>query len=180
MSAERAKRLPLILLALVALLALSACGSDEGLDVDEGVPVELGPLEYNVLYTRFLNPADVEDSGYLVGQPDPGADAKYLGVFLLVTNHADEPVSLPSELTIVNTDHKELPSLDSASDFALPLGSDVPAHQQVPVRDSTAAAGPTQGSLVVFLVSDAYAENRPINLIIPGGEEGDAEVKLDL
>ncbi len=167
-------------LVVAASLAMTACGTEESLEVDEGIPVELGELEYNVLFSRLLNPADVEDRDYLVGQPEPEAGEQYLGVFLLIENHGDESAPLPSELTIINTDELEFESLPSTSQYALQLGSDVPPHGQVPVADSTAASGPIQGSVVLFLLPDAAAENRPINLIIPGGEEGDAEVQLDL
>lgn len=167
-------------LLLVTSFALTACGSEEGLEVEEGVPVELGPLEYNVLFTRFLNPDDTEDRAYLIGQPGLAADEHYLGVFLQVENHGDEPSPLPTQLTIVNTEDEELHSLPSTSEYALELGSEVAPDEEVPAPDSTAATGPIQGALVLFLIPDAAAELQPIHLVIPGGEEGDAEVQLDL
>ena len=83
-----ARRRPLCLLCAAlfgALLSLSiaACGSssDEKTDLMEGEPVTLGNLQYNVVFSRFLNPKDNEDSAYLVGQPAPPEGHSYFGVF---------------------------------------------------------------------------------------------------
>ena len=53
-------RRPLFLIAAVALLLLSigvsACGTDaeDKSEIVEGVPVELGDMQYKVLFSRFL------------------------------------------------------------------------------------------------------------------------------
>ena len=53
-------------------LPLAGCGDDEPeLDVIEGEPIEADDVSYNVVISRFLNPDDTEDEGYLVGQPPP-------------------------------------------------------------------------------------------------------------
>ena len=65
--------LPLLAaLALAAVgLAVSACGySSDSKDVKEGEPVKLGDVQYNVVFSRYLNPNDNEDSAFLVGQPE--------------------------------------------------------------------------------------------------------------
>ena len=76
-----------IALVLALSLALAACGEEETHEVFEGEPLELGELGYNVQLTRFLNPDDVEDAEYLVGQPPPETGKDYLGVFMVVENH---------------------------------------------------------------------------------------------
>jgi hypothetical protein len=178
-----AKRLtPLILAALLAIVVglLAGCGEEEDkLDIVEGEPVELGELEYNVLFSRYLNPYDVEDSAFLVGQPPPAPDASYFGVFVQVANHGEESITIPSEFVIVDAFDEEFPAIESESLFALPLGGDIPSGDQVPAEDSTAETGPIEGSMILFEISQKTAENRPLKLVIEG-DEGPAEVELDL
>jgi len=95
----RHRRIALSLIAALALaataLALSACGSsNESKEVVEGEPVELGELQYNVVFSRFLNPHDNEDSAYLVGQREAPPGSAYFGVFLEVQNESEEPQTL--------------------------------------------------------------------------------------
>lgn len=184
MSQHRRPLLPL--LALVALLALvvgvSACGYEsDSKEVAEGEPVELGELHYNALFSRYLNPNDSEDEAYLVGQPEAPKGESYFGVFFEVQNESDEPQFLPSTLTITDIDENEFEALPTESIYALELGGEVEAEEQVPKLDTTAQLGAIEGSLALFLLPDSASENRPLTLHIPGvdGEEG-AEVTLDL
>src|SRR3954451_8262425 len=91
----RRTRLVLPLLAALALAVLtatvSACGySSDSKDVVEGEVVKLGDLKYQVVFSRFLNPNDNEDSAYLVGQPPPAKGSTYFGVFLEAKNTTEE------------------------------------------------------------------------------------------
>lgn len=184
MSPHRRVLLPLFaVLALVALAAgVSACGYEsDSKEVKEGAPVELGELHYNVTFSRYLNPDDTEDAAYLEGQPEPPKGESYFGVFFEVQNESDEPQVLAETLTITDADDQEWEVLESESIFALPLGGEVEAEEQVPVLDSAAQLGPIEGSVAVFLLPEEASENRPLTLHIPGheGEEG-GEVTLDL
>jgi len=172
------------LLAVCALLALllgvSACGySSDEKAVVEGEPVELGELKYNVIFSRFLNPDDNEDSAYLVGQPKPAPGSTYFGVFFEVQNESEETQTLADSFTIVDADHQKFEALASESLYAFPAGGEVEAEEQVPVLDSTAQQGPIEGSVVIFELPASASENRPLTLEIPG-PEGPAEVTLDL
>lgn len=172
------------LLAVLALLgaavAASGCGySSDSKDVAEGETVQLGELHYNVIFSRYLNPNDSEDAAYLVGQPAPAPDASYFGVFFEVQNGDGVSHALPSSFTITDADHQTYEALDSESLYALPLGGEVEAEEQVPVLDSTPEQGPIEGSLVLFELPDSVSENRPLTLEIPG-PEGPAHVTLDL
>ncbi len=95
-----ARRITFALVALLALaLPLAGCGDDESeLDVIEGEPIESDHVNYNVVISRFLNPDDTEDEGYLVGQPPPPPDEQYFGVFMQVKNHGEEDTTLPDEI----------------------------------------------------------------------------------
>jgi hypothetical protein len=169
-------------LALVALVAaVSACGYESHeTEVVEGEPVELGGIHYNVIFSRYLNPADNEDSAFLVGQPPPEPETTYFGVFFEVQNEGDEAKPLPDKFTIEDSDHEVFESLDSESLYAFPLGGEVEAEEQIPVLDSTADQGSIEGSVVLFLLPDDASQNRPLILEIhsPDGETG--EVTLDL
>ena len=180
----RHRRLALLLLAALTLgalaVALSACGyTNDSKDVVEGEPVKLGNLHYNVIFSRFLNPNDSEDSAYLVGQPPPPEGSTYFGVFFEVQNNEDTPQPLPQSLTITDAAHQEYQAIPSESLYALPLGGEVEPEEQVPVLDSTPQQGPIEGSLVLFQLPAEASDNRPLTLSIPG-PDGPAEVTLDL
>jgi hypothetical protein len=178
------RTLPLPALAVAALLAvlfgLAACGnSSDEKEVVEGEPVELGELQYNVIFSRFLNPSDNEDSAYLVGQPKPPPGSAYFGVFFEVHNESDEPRVLADSFTIADSDHQLFEGIPSESLYALPFGGEVEGQEQIPLVDSTPQQGPIEGSVVIFELPASAAENRPLTLEIPG-PEGPAEVTLDL
>jgi hypothetical protein len=168
-------------LALCALVAtVSACGySSDSTDVVEGEPVALGDISYNVVFSRYLNRNDTEDSAYLVGQPPPPAGSAYFGVFFQVENDAKSAQPLPESLTITDADEQTFDSIQSDSLYALHLGSEIDAEDQLPALDSTPQQGPIEGSVVLFLLPDSASENRPLILKIPGEGES-AQVTLDL
>jgi hypothetical protein len=179
------RRLVLPLLAVLALAALSlgvsACGYESHeTEVVEGEPVELGELSYNVTFSRYLNPNDTEDSAYLVGQEEPLPGSTYFGVFFEVQNESDESHPLPTSLEIVDADHNKYEALPSESLYALELGGEVEAQEQVPVLDSTADLGPIEGAVALFLLPATANEARPLILHIPDPEGGTGEVTLDL
>lgn len=178
------RRTPLPLLAALALAALAlgvpACGeSGEHTEVVEGEAVELGDLTYSAVFSRYLNPADPEDSAYVVGQPPPPADAEYFGVFFEVENEGEESQRLAGEMTIHDTDDRAYEALPSESLYAFPFGEMLGPDEQVPRLDSTAQQGPIEGALALFLLPAEAAQSRPLILEIPG-PGGPAEVELDL
>ncbi|HSS04631.1 MAG TPA: hypothetical protein VLK89_05540 [Solirubrobacterales bacterium] len=182
---SRHRRIALSLLAALALaaaaLVISACGySSDSKDVVEGEPVKLGELQYNVIFSRFLNPNDNEDSAYLVGQPQLPPGHSYFGVFFQVQNESDEPQSLPRSFEIIDAGGQAFHSLASESLYALPFEGEVEPEEQIPVLDSTPQQGPIEGSLVLFNLPASASENRPLTLHIPGPEPEAAEVTLDL
>jgi hypothetical protein len=163
-----------------AVLALAACGySSDSKDVVEGEPVKLGELQYNVIFSRFLNPKDNEDSAYLVGQPDPVEGHSYFGVFVEVQNESEESQTLANSFTITDAGHQTFDAIPSKSLYALPFGGEVESQEQIPILDSTPEQGPIEGSLVLFELPAAASENRPLTLSIPG-PDGPAAVTLDL
>ncbi len=181
---SRRRRYALAALAALALLAIpfaaSGCGySSDEKEVVEGEPVTLGELKYNVIFSRFLNPSDNEDSAYLVGLPKPPPGSTYFGVFFEVQNESDERQELAHEFKIVDADHQEFEAVESESLYAFPVGEAVEGEEQIPILDSTPQQGPIEGSVVIFELPASASENRPLVLEIPG-PEGPGEVTLDL
>jgi hypothetical protein len=204
------KRIPLALLLAFALCASFAagCGEEEELHVVEGEPLELGELAYNVQITRFLNPDDPEDEGYLAGQERPEPGHAYLAVFLTVENEGDEDADLPYAFKVRDTQAAEgaaqglgvYDPIPSASVYALQLpGQDesasggiapseiddlqpttVPADGEIPIPDSTPAEGVIGGAMLLFLVDQNVAENRPLELEVPGDAGENGFVELDI
>ena len=174
---------PLLAMLVLAAVVVSvtACGYESTeTDVVEGEPVKLGDIHYNVIFSRYLNPNDTEDSAYLVGQAPPEPETTYFGVFFEVQNETEETKPLPDKFTIEDSDHEVFESLASESLYAFPMGGEVEEHEQIPVLDSTPEQGPIEGSVVLFLLPDDASQNRPLVLEIhsPDGETG--EVTLDL
>jgi hypothetical protein len=183
MSPNRRLVLPLLAaLALAVLVAgVSACGySSDSTEVAEGEPVMLGDLQFNVTFSRYLNPNDSEDSAYLVGQKPPPEGSTYFGVFFEVQNESEEPQTLPSTLTITDADHTTYDVLPSKSLYALEFGGEVESQEQIPVLDSTPQQGPIEGSVAIFLLPAEASDNRPLTLHIPGSNGEHAAVTLDL
>jgi hypothetical protein len=170
-------------LALIAISLLTAgCGADvdEEKDVKEGEAVKIGDIRWNVQLTRFLNRADVEDRDYLVGQKPAPNGKKYLGVFVQLDNESDETAVVPEDLEVKDTQGLTYEPLESESLYALPLGGRVGAHQDLPAPSTTAASGPIQGAMILFLVDEESTQNRPLELEIPGpgGENGRFELDI--
>lgn len=174
--------LALVFVLALALVGVAGCGSDEGKEADEGIPIKLGNLEINVQETRFLNPSQPDDSEYLAGQQLPTPAGKsYLGVFLTMENHGDSPTGLPTngQVSITDTTGAAYESIPSHTPFAAPLGTELAAGADIPAPGTAAANGPAQGALVIFLLDEGVSENRPLKLEIEHeGETG--EITLDI
>jgi hypothetical protein len=178
------RRLVPPLLAALALAALalfvSACGySSDSKDVVEGEVVKLGELKYQVVFSRFLNSNDNEDSAYLVGQPPLPKGSSYFGVFLEVQNKSEKTQKLAETFTIADAGGQTFDAIPSESLYAFPFGGEVEAQEPIPAPDSTPQQGPIEGSLVLFELPAAASENRPLILSIDG-PGGPAKVTLDL
>ncbi|MCB0860123.1 MAG: hypothetical protein KDB54_05655 [Solirubrobacterales bacterium] len=173
--------LVLALVVAISGLGLAACGGghEEKTGLAEGEIVELGPLQYNVLFTRPLNINDIEDSEYLVGKPAPGPNEMYIGVFVHVHNDSDDPETIPESFQIETTAGRKYENIPSESIYALQPGATVEANDNIPQTDSTAQVGPIGASMVLFKINRESAEQRPVQLTIDG-EDGPATFDLDL
>lgn len=165
----------------LGLIAATGCGKTPLSELKEGQNFELGGLRYNVLITRFLNPAQVEDAGYVTGQPPAPPGKRYLATFLLVNNIGHQILGLPgrTDLKITDTTGASYQPLQSKSLYSFPYGASIGTGEQVPAPDSVAANGPTQGAMELFLVNEGVTENRPLKLHV-ANQGKQATVELDL
>jgi hypothetical protein len=182
LSTHRRIALPLFAALMLGLLAIgvSACGSGNPREVEEGEVVKVGGLKYTVIFSRYLNENDNEDAAYLTGQNPPGEDSNYFGVFLQVQNTSHETKGLVDRLTITDADDNVYDALPSESEFAFPFGGQVEENEQIPVLDSTAQMGAIQGAVAVFELPEAVSGQRPLLLHIPGPAGESGVVELDL
>lgn len=171
----------LLLLALVAFpLAVAGCGDETvETDVKEGEPLELGDVAFNVQITRFLNPSSEEDAAYLEGAPPLDRGQQYLAVFMQINNEGDEDAVVPGDFKIIDTRGTIYLQAEVDNDFALVPGTIVPADGTVPGLETPARNGPIEGSMALFLVDEAAADNRPLKLEVSSAG-GTGEVELDI
>jgi hypothetical protein len=177
---RRLRKLSPALLAVPAALALSACGSAHtkvttGSYAGEngvGAPyLDVGQLIYQVQLSRELNPTDTEDAGYLQGLTPaeralaPGQE--WFGVFVQVYNNHSAQFPAASTMTITDTQgNAYTPLPPSPASLYAYRGGPVPANGQLPIADSTASFGPTQGSLLLYKIQLASLDNRPLKIKI--------------
>jgi hypothetical protein len=191
---NRTFRLPLLAaIALLATLALVACGGGQKDPTThgegEGSYIQAGPLIYQVQMSRELNPANVEDIEYLQGLPAStprlAGDEEWFGVWLRVQNATDEVHPSASDFRIVDTTGAEFEpiALPATNAFSYqPTAVEGADGQPVkPDPESGAAAGPIQGSMLLFRLNTAVYSNRPLELEITPPDGGEpSTVVLDL
>ncbi len=172
--------LPLLLLALIGFAGLaSGCGDEATAEAQEGEPLVLGDMAYNIQVTRELNRYSPEDSAYLQGAPPLRRGQEYLGVFMQVTNQGDQAGVVPQPLRIVDTRGTIYDQVDLANEWALKPGTPIEPGNTIPGPETPARNGPIEGSLILFAISEEANENRPLILEIPGPSEV-GEIVLDL
>jgi hypothetical protein len=166
-----APRFALLACLLAGLAALTGCSNTrEHKAGREGLPEDIGHVDYNVYITRELNLRDAEDSGYYKGPEAPPGFALY-GVFLQACNPSDN-VNGPHWMAASNFEIEDT----AGNKFKpLPLPADnIWAYKARPLKQnacipklgSLASSGPTNGSLLIFKLPLATLENRPLDLRI--------------
>lgn len=164
-----------------ALLAFAGCGAEEEeFMAVEGEPLELGELLYNVQITRVLNPSSIEDRDYLEGADPLAEGQQYLAVFVRIQNEGDEIEQVPATFQIRTSREETFDLMPVDNPFAMPLGAEIPADDQIPVIDSPAASGPIKGAMLLFAVDEQATEDRPFELEIQGPDGEPGVVELDL
>jgi hypothetical protein len=186
----RRRPLALALLAAAALV-VAGCGNKNTNVTEaqtEGLYMDVGPLLYQVQISRYLNPADPEDQGYLRGlpagmSPQLGKGETWFGVFIRVQNTTDQTHTSTTQFTIRDTQGQEyspIPLDAKVNPFAYVAGPLGPGGVN-PGPETAAANGPVQqGSLVLFKLKVGSLQNRPLQLRMENGAGAQATIDLDL
>jgi hypothetical protein len=193
LAVPRKSLLSLLCAALVAL-ALGACG-DSHTRVTTGTYagesganapyLNVGPLIYQVQLSRELNPFDTEDAAYLRGltaaQQKLGPGEEWFAVFLQVYNNSSSALPDANGITISDTQGNTYAPLQPSNEYAY-RAERVPGKGQIPVSDSTAAFGPTQGAMLLYKIKIVSLDNRPleIRIVDPTDPSQSASAELDV
>lgn len=173
------------------MLGLSGCGSaqhpSDATAENNGFYVKAGQVEYQLQVSREINQYSVEDHQYLTGLPagtkPPAADQLWYGVFLWAQNASKSPQTTADTFDIVDTQgnrYYPVPLDSTANQYAWRSQTLGPRDTE-PGPDTTAAAGPTGGGLILFKLSTAVYANRPLTLEIHvPGQSTVAMISLDL
>jgi hypothetical protein len=187
----RFRRLRVLLLTALVALGVAACGSGkhpyDATAENNGFYVKGGKIEYQLQVSRVLNPFEVEDHQYLTGLPAgttaPASDHFWYGVFLWAQNKTHAPQTTADSFDIVDTQgNKYYPVPLNATANPYAWTSQTLGHEDIePGPDTTAAAGPTGGGLVLFDLPTAVYANRPLTLEINvPGQSKPSTISLDL
>jgi hypothetical protein len=176
----------LALVTTVAAIAVAGCGSSlPNRDAQAGDPVELGGVQYQVQFSRQLNPNSVNDRPLFAGVPGAGLNLPgnqiWLGVFIQADNISKAQRRTASSFTVADAfDHVFRPvPLPASNDLAYRPDSLAPGDVD-PGPDSPAGDGPDQGALLLFhMPADYFLGDRPLELRI-SGDGGLATVQLDV
>jgi hypothetical protein len=182
------RKLPVVLLALAAVVALAACGNKPKITTvgeTEGSYLNVGPLTYQVQISRQLNPMDTEDRAYLQGLPPAektlGKNETFFGVFMRVANETDQAHVATTNFAIEDTqDDIYRPLRQSPFNPFAYKGGVIAANDLLPKPDAVAGEGVIQGSLVLFKLPLSALDNRPLELHITDRLDHSGSVKLDV
>ncbi|HLH15534.1 MAG TPA: hypothetical protein VKV16_12135 [Solirubrobacteraceae bacterium] len=193
---HRVRKLPLVLPALLAALALSACGSSHnrvttgtyaGESGANAPYLSVGPLEYEVQLSRELNPANREDATYLQGltpaQQKLETGEEWFAVFVQVYNNTRQAHPAANSFTVSDTQENTYTPLvpDETNPFAY-RGGTLAAHSMLPLPGTIADNDPAQGLLLLYKIKIVSLDNRPLELKIVNpenpGESASAELDV--
>jgi hypothetical protein len=177
---SRLRQLLLVPLAVLAVLALGACG-DSHTKVTTGTYagesgaaapyLNVGPLVYQVQLSRELNPYNAEDVSYLQGLAPaqrkllPGQE--WFAVFVQVYNRTSRTHLAATNITISDTqENVYAPIVPSVINQFAYRGGPIPAMSQIPAPGTIVADAPTQGALLLFKILGVSLDNRPLELKI--------------
>jgi hypothetical protein len=191
---SRLRKSPLLALAVLAAVALGACG-DSHTRVSTGTYagesganapyLDVGPLVYEVQLARQLNRFDTEDASYLQALPPAQrtltAGQEWFGVFVQVYNNTSQAQLAASDLRVTDTQgNRYTPVVPGPGNEFAYRGGIVPPEDRLPVPDSVAANGTTQGALLLYKIQIASLDNRPLKLTIVDPTDGSQTASAEL
>ena len=163
---SRLRKLPLLAIVLLAVVALGACGESHtkvttgtyaGESGANAPYLDVGPLVYEVQLSRELNPFETGDASYLQGlspaeqKLKPGQE--WFAVFVQVYNNGSQAQTAATDLTITDTQgNRYIPIVPGAVNAFAYRGGEVPGKGRLPTTDTIASQAPTQGALLLFKI----------------------------
>jgi hypothetical protein len=193
---SRLRKSTLLALLLLAAIALGACGDSHtkvttgtyaGESGQNAPYLDVGPLSYEVQLSRELNPFDTEDASYLQGltpaQQKLETGQEWFAVFMQVFNNGSQARPAASDVTITDTQgNSYIPVVPGASNQFAYRGGTVPAKERLPLPNTIASEGTTQGALLLFKIQVVSLDNRPLTLTIvdPDDAAETATAELDV
>jgi hypothetical protein len=180
-----------LLLALLAVTALAACGNKEDKvlhGATEGIYLDLGELKYQVQISRVLNPTNPEDRSYLVGldqsQAELPAGQEWFAVFMRVQNESDKVQKPATRFDITDTQEQEYNpvSIDKTANVFAYDPVAIPGKGLLPNVNSIASQNSINGELLLFKMPRTTLDNRPLELKIhnPDDSQSFGTVNLDV
>lgn len=179
---------PLALLAALPLaLGLGACGNKQDRiqhGETEGIFVDVGELKYQIQISRILNPSISHDASFLEGvEEELGEGETWFAVFVRIENESNEPIEPAEHYELEDQQGEtyepvELPATNPFhfSEEPIPPGSYAPAPDSVARQ-----LGSIGGMLLLYKVSYATLDNRPVELVIKSDEpEDEAVINIDI
>jgi hypothetical protein len=192
----RPRTLIAALAAVLAVLALSACGNSHtkvttgtyaGENGANAPYLNVGPLIYQVQLARELNPSNPEDAAYLQGlgaaESKLEAGQQWFGVFMQVYNNGKHSERAAETMTISDTQgNVYAPIVPSQPNAYTYRGGVIAPKEQIPPPDTTAFLGATQGELLLYKIKTSAFNNRPLEIKITNPEDlaESASAELDV
>jgi hypothetical protein len=182
------RRVPVLILSLVLIAALSACGNKQNKTLKaetEGIYLDIGQLKYQVQISRTLNPRDVEDREYLNGvSAKLGPEDVWFAVFVRVQNESKSAQRPAQRFEISDTQENTFTpvSIDTGSNAFAYNPVLIPSKGLLPSVNSVAAQTSIAGELLLFKMPRQSLDNRPLELRIhdPEDFQSSGVVNLDV
>jgi hypothetical protein len=193
---SRLRKSQFAILAVLAALALSACG-DSHTRVSTGTYagesgaaapyLNVGALTYQVQISRQLNPYNSEDAAYLDGltpaQRLLGPGQEWFAVFVQVYNNTSRQHPMSASITISDTQENVYsPTVPDATNLFAYRPGPIAPNSQIPPPGTIAADAPTQGALLLYKIQIVSLDNRPlqIRIVSPQNPRESASAELDV
>lgn len=172
---SRSRRLPVLLCALLASVALSACGKHESKGLvrtaeTEGVYLDVSGLKYQVEVSRQINPYDTQDIPYLADIPASqrtlAPDQVWFGIFMRVQNEGSKALLPSDNIRITDTENEVFRpiQLGPANNYAYRANAFIPGRETMPLLDTPGYDSPSRGALILFKLTLTALNNRPLEL----------------
>lgn len=173
------RRLCTLLAALLVSGGLTACGKHQStgpvrVAETEGIYLDINDLKYQVQVSRQFNPTDEQDKAFLIGIPEDERDLKpnevWFGVLMRVQNETEEALRPAEDIQITDTQEELFKpvTLGPKNVFAYRPGQAIPPESVMPLPDSPAFDSASRGALLLFKLTLAALNNRPLEMRIEG------------